>query len=106
MVVPTLLILEISLVPGLRPGQPTDGYGLGNYLQIFQPVYLGVVLRTVKFALVTTIACLLLGFPVAYWLALMSPNRPRGQSQYRLLEDHCPPNATGHCGRQPAGIHY
>jgi len=77
MVVPTLLILEISLVPGLRPGQPTDGYGLGNYLQILQPVYFGVVLRTVKFALVTTAACLVLGFPVAYWLALMSPKRWR-----------------------------
>ncbi|MEO0539731.1 MAG: ABC transporter permease [Cyanobacteria bacterium P01_A01_bin.105] len=77
MVVPTLLILEISLVPGLRPGQPTAGYGLENYLQIFQPVYLGVVLRTVKFALVTTAICLLLGFPAAYWLALMAPKRWR-----------------------------
>lgn len=77
MVAPTLLILDISLIPGLRPGQPTDGYGLGNYLQILQPVYLTVVLRTVKFALVTTAVCLVVGFPVAYWLALMAPKRWR-----------------------------
>ncbi|MEO1591310.1 MAG: ABC transporter permease [Cyanobacteria bacterium J06632_22] len=77
MVLPTLLILEISLVPGLRPGQPTDGYGLGNYLQILQPVFLGVVLRTVRFALVTTVICLVVGFPVAYWLALMAPKQWR-----------------------------
>lgn len=77
MVLPTLLILEISLVPGLRLGQPSGGYGLGNYLQILQPVYLRVMARSLSFALGTTLLCLGLGFPVAYWLALMSPKRWR-----------------------------
>lgn len=74
---PTLLILEISLVPGLRLGQPAGGYGLGNYLQILQPVYLRVMGRSLGFALGATLFCLGLGFPVAYWLALMSPKRWR-----------------------------
>ncbi|QQE64684.1 polyamine ABC transporter permease [Leptolyngbya sp. BL0902] len=73
LVIPTLLILEISLVPGLRLGQPAGGYGLGNYLQILEPVYLRVMGRSLAFALGTTLLCLGLGFPVAYWLALMSP---------------------------------
>lgn len=77
LVVPTLLILELSLVPGLRPGQPTAGYGLGNYLQILQPVYLTVIGRSLFFATGTTFLCLLLGFPVAYWIALMAPKRWR-----------------------------
>ncbi|MBE9159181.1 ABC transporter permease [Nodosilinea sp. LEGE 06152] len=77
LVLPTLLILEISLVPGLRLGQPSGGYGLGNYLQILQPVYLRVIGRSLAFALGSTVLCLLLGFPVAYWLALMSPQRWR-----------------------------
>ncbi|MEO1068223.1 MAG: ABC transporter permease [Cyanobacteria bacterium J06638_6] len=77
LVLPTLLILEISLVPGLRLGQPSSGYGLGNYLQILQPVYLRVIGRSVTFALGSTVLCLGLGFPVAYWLALMSPPRWR-----------------------------
>jgi spermidine/putrescine transport system permease protein len=77
LVLPTLLILEISLVPGLRLGQPSGGYGLGNYLQILQPVYLRVIGRSVTFALGSTVLCLGLGFPVAYWLALMSPPRWR-----------------------------
>ena len=34
LVIPTFLILEISLVPGLRLGEPSSGYGLGNYLQM------------------------------------------------------------------------
>ncbi len=77
LVIPTLLILEISLVPGLRLGQPAGGYGLGNYLQILQPVYLRVIGRSLAFALGCTVLCLGLGFPVAYWLALMSPKRWR-----------------------------
>ena len=77
LVLPTLLILEISLVPGLRLGQPSGGYGLGNYLQILQPVYLRVIGRSLAFAVGSMGLCLLLGFPVAYWLALMSPRRWR-----------------------------
>ncbi|MBD0336851.1 MAG: ABC transporter permease [Cyanobacteria bacterium Co-bin13] len=75
--IPTLLILDISLVPGLRPGQATGAYGLGNYLQIFESVYLTVMGRSLFFAVGATVICLALGFPVAYWIALMSPKRWR-----------------------------
>lgn len=84
LVLPTLLILDISLVPGLRPEDPSGAYGLGNYSQVFNPfdssfdwVYLQVIGRSLYYATVTTIACLLLGFPVAYWLAIMAPRRWR-----------------------------
>lgn len=75
LVIPTLLILDISLHPDLRPGQPIAGYGLGNYTKIFDSVYLWVIGRSVFFAVVSTLLCLLLGFPVAYWIALMAPKR-------------------------------
>ena len=77
LVLPTLLILEISLVPGLRPGEAAGAYGLGNYLQILEPVYLKVISRSLSFAIGTTVLCLALGFPVAYWLAIMAPKRWR-----------------------------
>ncbi|HEY9878282.1 MAG TPA: ABC transporter permease [Leptolyngbyaceae cyanobacterium] len=77
LVIPTLLILDISLVPGLRPDQPTGAYGLGNYLQIFEPVYLTVMGRSLFFATGSTLICLALGFPVAYWIALLAPKRWR-----------------------------
>jgi spermidine/putrescine transport system permease protein len=75
LVMPTLLILELSLVPGIRPGQPATGYGLGNYLEILQPVYLRVIARSLWFALGTTLICLVVGFPVAYWIAVMVSKR-------------------------------
>jgi spermidine/putrescine transport system permease protein len=77
LVFPTLLILELSLVPGYRLGQVAGDYGLGNYLDILQPVYLQVISRSLLFALGTTILCLLLGFPVAYWIAVMAPKQWR-----------------------------
>lgn len=77
LVIPTLVILELSLVPGIRPGDVVNPSGLDNYAQIFQPVYLQVIGRSLFFAINTTIICLLLGFPVAYWIALLAPARWR-----------------------------
>ena len=77
MVLPTLLIAELSFVPGLRPGQAIEGYGLLNYIRILEPTYLRVLQRSATFAMGTTLLCLALGFPVAYWLAIMAPKRWR-----------------------------
>lgn len=77
LVFPTLLILELSLVPGYRLGQVAGDYGLGNYLDILQSTYLQVIGRSIFFALGTTVLCLLLGFPVAYWIAVMAPKQWR-----------------------------
>lgn len=77
LVLPTLVIFELSLVPGIRPGQVVNPSGLENYLQIFQPVYLNVIKRSLDFAAVTTLVCLVFGFPVAYWIALVVPKRWR-----------------------------
>lgn len=75
LVIPTLLILQLSLVPGIRPGQVVNPSGLDNYFRILQPDYFPVLTRSLFFAIGTTIACLLLGFPVAYWIALKVPKR-------------------------------
>jgi spermidine/putrescine transport system permease protein len=77
LIIPTLLIFELSLVPGIRPGQVVNPSGLDNYVAIFQPLYLQVLGRSLLFAIGTTVICLLLGFPVAYWIAIMTPKRWR-----------------------------
>jgi spermidine/putrescine transport system permease protein len=77
LVIPTLLIFELSLVPGIQPGQVVNPSGLDNYWVIGQPIYLYVIARSLVFAVGTTIICLLLGFPVAYWIAILVPKRWR-----------------------------
>ncbi len=77
LLMPTLVILELSLVPGIRPGDVVNPSSLANYLQIFQPIYLQVVGRSLFFAVATMLICLALGFPVAYWIAVLAPKRWR-----------------------------
>jgi spermidine/putrescine transport system permease protein len=79
LVLPTLVILYMSLTPGLRPGELGQfiSLGLENYGQALEPLYLQVIGRTVLLALITTLCCLGLGFPVAYWLVLLTPQRWR-----------------------------
>ncbi|MDJ0556890.1 MAG: ABC transporter permease [Microcoleaceae cyanobacterium MO_207.B10] len=77
LVLPTLVIFQLSLVENIRPGDLVNPDGIGNYLRVFEALNLKVIWRSIYFALGTTILCLLLGFPVAYWIALMSPKKWR-----------------------------
>lgn len=77
LVLPTLIIFELSLVPNIRPGDLVNPSGFDNYIRIFDPLYFQVVGRSLFFALTSTIICLILGFPVAYWIAQMAPQRWR-----------------------------
>jgi spermidine/putrescine transport system permease protein len=77
LVLPTLLILQLSLVPNIRPGDIVNPSGLDNYIRIFDPLYLQVIGRSLWLAGETTIICLILGFPVAYWIAQIAPPRWR-----------------------------
>ena len=77
LVLPTLIIIELSFVPGIRPGDIVNPSSVENYLRIFDPLYLQVIKRSLLLALATTVICLVLGFPVAYWIARMAPKRWR-----------------------------
>ncbi|TBR59495.1 polyamine ABC transporter permease [Westiellopsis prolifica IICB1] len=77
LVLPTLLILELSLVPGIRPGDLVIPSGFDNYIRLFDPLYLRVIRRSLSFAVKSTIICLILGFPIAYWIAQTVPQRWR-----------------------------
>jgi spermidine/putrescine transport system permease protein len=75
LVIPTLLIGQLSLVPNIVPGDIVNPTGLDNYGVILQPETLGVLGRSLRFSISTMVLCLLLGFPVAYWLAVYVPKR-------------------------------
>src|SRR4028118_2237589 len=75
LVIPTLVIFQLSLVPNIKPGDVVNPSGIANYLRVFEPINLQVMGRSLFFAIGTTVICLLLGFPVAYWSAQMAPKR-------------------------------
>jgi len=73
LVLPTLVIFELSLVPNIRPGDVVNPSGIDNYLLVFNPANFRVLVRSMVFALGTTVLCLGFGFPVAYWIAVLAP---------------------------------
>lgn len=77
LVLPTLIIFELSLVADIRPGDLVNPNGFKNYIRIFDSLYVQVIGRSLFFAFGTTIICLILGFPVAYWIAQIAPQRWR-----------------------------
>ncbi len=66
-IVPLILILFYSLTGTNVDGETT--FTLSNFKRFFEPIYIDVVLRSVKIATLTTIFCFILGYPVAYILA-------------------------------------
>jgi spermidine/putrescine transport system permease protein len=75
LVLPTLVIFELSLVPNIKPGDVVNPSGLDNYIRVFNSTNLLVIGRSLYFALGSTVICLILGFPVAYWIAQMISKR-------------------------------
>ncbi|HLO88839.1 MAG TPA: ABC transporter permease [Nostocaceae cyanobacterium] len=77
LVLPTLIIFQLSLVPNIRPGDLVNPSGIDNYIRIFDPLYIQVFRYSLILAFGTTLICLMLGFPVAYWIAQVAPKRWR-----------------------------
>ncbi|GIV73358.1 MULTISPECIES: ABC transporter permease [Caldilinea] len=49
-----------------------------NYLALFQPAHLSIMVRTVSMAAAVTVACALLAFPLAYYMARYASLRMKG----------------------------
>jgi spermidine/putrescine transport system permease protein len=75
--VPQAFVLEAALSRRDAYGGIVHEWGLQNFVRAVQPLYLGILARSFGLALVTTAGCLLLGYPVAYWLARLCPLRFR-----------------------------
>jgi spermidine/putrescine transport system permease protein len=67
--VPLLLILTYSFGTSGVYGGITLGFNPGNYLKVFDPLYLEIIVRTFVIALINTLLCLALGYPLAYFIA-------------------------------------
>jgi spermidine/putrescine transport system permease protein len=66
--VPLLVILVFSFGTSGVYGGITLGFNPGNYLKVFDPLYLEIVGRTLVIALTNTLLCLALGYPLAYFI--------------------------------------
>jgi spermidine/putrescine transport system permease protein len=79
---PLLLVLVISFASRGTYGGVEWVFTLANYTNVADPLYLKVFLRSLVMAAITTALCLVMGFPLAYYMA-RSP--ARWQSAWLLL---------------------
>jgi spermidine/putrescine transport system permease protein len=77
-VIPQLLMLAASFGARTAYGGVVYTWGMANYARAMEPLYLGILARSFALALVTTLLCLLLGYPVAWWLGQRVDARHRG----------------------------
>ena len=74
---PQVLMFETSLGRRDAYGGVVHEWSLANYLRATTPLYLVILLRSVVLAFVTTVLCLVVAWPMAYWLALRVSDRWR-----------------------------
>ncbi len=67
--VPLILVLAISFGYVDDLGRAVYSTRLDNYSDSFNPTYFPVMLRSVLYAAATTVLCLAIGYPVAYYIA-------------------------------------
>jgi spermidine/putrescine transport system permease protein len=69
-VVPVGFLLALSFGYTDDLGEAFYGTSLDNYERVFDPAFVPVLIRSVGYALATVVICLLIGYPVAYYIAI------------------------------------
>jgi spermidine/putrescine transport system permease protein len=77
---PIFLVLALSFGYVDDLGRAVYATDLDNYADAFDPTYIPVLLRSVGYALATAALCLLIGYPIAYYIA-----RFGGRWRYALI---------------------
>lgn len=72
-IVPFAGMIDLSFYKHSAQTLWTNERTLGNYRQVLDSYYFGVFIRSVRMALETTACTVVLGYPVAYFLARCSP---------------------------------
>lgn len=72
-ILPVLIVLLYSFLERGTYGGVTWVFTLSNYERLFGGLFLGVMVRSIWLAFLTTAACLLVGYPLAFFIATRSP---------------------------------
>ena len=67
--VPLLLVVGYSFMERGIYGGVERGFTLEHYRQLLDPLYLGIIGRTIVLSVLATAGCLIVGFPMAYVIA-------------------------------------
>lgn len=78
--IPLLIVVYLSFLTSGPAGEVIGRYTLENYRKLVKLQYGVIFLRTLGYDVATTLICLLLGYPLAYWIT-----RKKGMWKHLLL---------------------
>ncbi|PGZ95990.1 ABC transporter permease [Bacillus pseudomycoides] len=70
-VVPLLFVLAFAFMQRGTYGTIEMSFTLDNIKRVFDPLYMETLWETVKIAVITTVLCLLIGYPFAYTITIV-----------------------------------
>ncbi|GGH35695.1 ABC transporter permease [Paenibacillus segetis] len=73
LVIPMLIVVGISFMGRDDLGNVVLDFNLESYSRFFDPLYLGIYWDTIELSVLTTVLCLLLSYPLAYYIANAGP---------------------------------
>jgi spermidine/putrescine transport system permease protein len=76
-VVPTIMLVVVSFAERDALGRVVYQFSFDNYVRAFNWVWLKVLLESVWYAFLTTVICMAIGYPAAYFIG-RAPERWRG----------------------------
>ena len=68
-IIPMLIVVAVSFAARTPYGQVVFNWNINNYLRFLEPLYLSIFAQTLIVALVTTVVTILMGYPLAYYIA-------------------------------------
>lgn len=72
-IIPLLIVFVYGFLQRGEFGGIEWTFTLENYQRVFDPLYFNTFIRSAYIAIVTTLVCLILGFPLAYFIATRRP---------------------------------
>lgn len=73
LIVPMLIVVAISFMQRDVHGDIVFSFSLEGYKTFFDPLYLGIYWDTLVLSVLTTVICLFVSYPLAYYIANASP---------------------------------
>lgn len=74
-IAPLLIVLTYSFLERGSYGGVIWNFSIDSFVRVFDPLYFGTFMRSFYIALVTTFICLLMGFPLAYFISTRPPEK-------------------------------
>jgi len=71
--IPLLLVMYFAFTTGDSQNFSTFTFSMENFEKFMSPIYLGVLYRSVRLAIISTVICLVLGYPIALIISKEKP---------------------------------